>query len=186
MKYKGKEYVEILTEEERAQRAKPELRAGIDVGSTTVKLAILDQNDQAVWSLYQRHHSDVRATVGEVLQAAADAGYGDAPMTIAITGSGGLLLAKWLGIEFVQEVIASKTAVETFIPKTDVAIELGGEDAKIIYFGQSIEQRMNGTCAGGTGAFIGGAAEHRRRRAQQAGRKPHDDLPHREPLRRVR
>ena len=75
-------------------------------------------------------------------------------MTIAITGSGGLLLAQWLGIEFVQEVIASKTAVETFIPVTDVAIELGGEDAKIIYFDQGIEQRMNGTCAGGTGAFI--------------------------------
>ena len=96
----------------------------------------------------------MRATIAEVLQAAADAGYGDKEMTIAITGSGGLLLANWLNVEFVQEVIASKTAVETFIPKTDVAIELGGEDAKIIYFGQSIEQRMNGTCAGGTGAFI--------------------------------
>ena len=130
------------------------LKLGIDVGSTTVKLAILDVEDQVVWSLYQRHHSDVRATVAEVLQAASDAGYGNVPMTIAITGSGGLLLAKWLDVEFVQEVIASKTAVETFIPKTDVAIELGGEDAKIIYFGQSIEQRMNGTCAGGTGAFI--------------------------------
>ena len=75
-------------------------------------------------------------------------------MTIAITGSGGLLLAQWLGIDFVQEVIASKTAVETFIPQTDVVIELGGEDAKIIYFDNGIEQRMNGTCAGGTGAFI--------------------------------
>ena len=159
MKYKGREYIEILSEEELAERARKmpqncKLRAGIDVGSTTVKLAILDENDQAVWSIYQRHHSDVRATIAQVLQAAADAGYGDEPMTMAITGSGGLLLAKWLGVEFVQEVIASKTAVETFIPKTDVAIELGGEDAKIIYFGQSIEQRMNGTCAGGTGAFI--------------------------------
>ena len=78
----------------------------------------------------------------------------DQPATIAITGSGGLLLSQWLNLEFVQEVIASKTAVETFIPKTDVAIELGGEDAKIIYFDNGIEQRMNGTCAGGTGAFI--------------------------------
>ncbi len=75
-------------------------------------------------------------------------------MTCAITGSGGLLLSQWLGLEFVQEVIASKRAVETLIPQTDVAIELGGEDAKIIYFDSGIEQRMNGTCAGGTGAFI--------------------------------
>ena len=159
MKHNGRDYIEILSEEERealvasAPKA-TSLRAGVDVGSTTVKLAILDKSDQVVWSIYERHHSDVRATIGQVLQAASDAGYGDIPMTIAITGSGGLLLAKWLGVEFVQEVIASKTAVETFIPKTDVAIELGGEDAKIIYFGRSIEQRMNGTCAGGTGAFI--------------------------------
>ena len=159
MKHNGRDYIEILSEEEReALVAKApagvSLRAGVDVGSTTVKLAILDESDHVVWSIYERHHSDVRATIGQVMQAASDAGYGDVPMTIAITGSGGLLLAKWLGVEFVQEVIASKTAVETFIPKTDVAIELGGEDAKIIYFGRSIEQRMNGTCAGGTGAFI--------------------------------
>ncbi|MBQ3329409.1 MAG: 2-hydroxyacyl-CoA dehydratase [Eggerthellaceae bacterium] len=154
MKYKGRDYIEIPSAEELERRnRKPALRAGIDVGSTTVKLAILDKSDQVVWSIYQRHHSDVRATIAQVLEAAAPE-YGDEQMTIAITGSGGLLLAKWLGVEFVQEVIASKTAVETFIPKTDVAIELGGEDAKIIYFGQSIEQRMNGTCAGGTGAFI--------------------------------
>ena len=129
------------------------LHIGIDVGSTTVKLAILDDAHEVRYAVYQRHHADVRATIVEVLEAAA-ADFGDERMTIAITGSGGLLLAQWLGIEFVQEVIASKTAVETFIPKTDVAIELGGEDAKIIYFDQGIEQRMNGTCAGGTGAFI--------------------------------
>ena len=93
-------------------------------------------------------------------------------MTIAITGSGGLLLSQWLDVTFVQEVIASKTAVETFIPKTDVAIELGGEDAKIIYFDNGIEQRMNGTCAGGTGAFIDQMAallEHGCRRPERAG-----------------
>ena len=129
------------------------LHIGIDVGSTTVKLAILDDAHNVRYSIYQRHHADVRATIVEVLERAAEE-FGDEVMTIAITGSGGLLLAQWLGIEFVQEVIASKTAVETFIPKTDVAIELGGEDAKIIYFDQGIEQRMNGTCAGGTGAFI--------------------------------
>ena len=129
------------------------LHISIDVGSTTVKLAILDDAHNVRYSIYQRHHADVRATIVEVLEKAAEE-FGDEVMTIAITGSGGLLLAQWLGIEFVQEVIASKTAVETFIPKTDVAIELGGEDAKIIYFDQGIEQRMNGTCAGGTGAFI--------------------------------
>lgn len=107
------------------------LRLGIDVGSTTVKLAILDDADQIRYAVYRRHHADVRATIVEVLSEAAR-DFGDKRMTIAITGSGGLLLAQWLGIEFVQEVIASKTAVETFIPKTDVAIELGGEDAKII------------------------------------------------------
>ena len=87
-----------------------------------------------------------------MLREAADQ-FPDQAATIGITGSGGLLLSQWLNIEFVQEVIASKTAVETFIPKTDVAIELGGEDAKTIYFDNGIEQRMNGTCAGGTGAF---------------------------------
>lgn len=126
---------------------------GIDVGSTTVKLAIIDNENRVVYSVYRRHHADVRATIIEVLEEAAQE-YGEDLMTMAITGSGGLLLAQWLGLEFVQEVISSKTAVETFIPKTDVAIELGGEDAKIIYFDQGIEQRMNGTCAGGTGAFI--------------------------------
>ena len=129
------------------------LHIGIDVGSTTVKLAILDKENHIQYSIYRRHHADVRATIIEVLEEAAQ-DYGDAPMTIAITGSGGLLLAQWLDLPFVQEVISSKTAVEAFIPETDVAIELGGEDAKIIYFDQGIEQRMNGTCAGGTGAFI--------------------------------
>ncbi|WP_241157092.1 2-hydroxyacyl-CoA dehydratase [Adlercreutzia sp. ZJ304] len=130
-----------------------DLHIGIDVGSTTVKLAVLDSQRNIRWSVYQRHHADVRATIVDVLRQAAEQ-FGEEPMTIAITGSGGLLLSQWLGITFVQEVIASKTAVEAFIPRTDVAIELGGEDAKIIYFDNGIEQRMNGTCAGGTGAFI--------------------------------
>lgn len=135
------------------QMGSTRLHLGIDVGSTTVKVAVLDNNQQIVYSVYRRHHADVRATVLEVLREAAQQ-FSDQPATIAITGSGGLLLSQWLNLEFVQEVIASKTAVETFIPKTDVAIELGGEDAKIIYFDNGIEQRMNGTCAGGTGAFI--------------------------------
>ena len=129
------------------------LRLGIDVGSTTVKLAVIDDNDALIYANYERHHTDVRATAKELF-ARAKKFVGDTPMRVSITGSGGMLLAKWLDLEFVQEVIASKRAVETLIPQTDCAIELGGEDAKIIYFDNGIEQRMNGTCAGGTGAFI--------------------------------
>ncbi|MDR3315618.1 MAG: acyl-CoA dehydratase activase, partial [Coriobacteriales bacterium] len=132
---------------------KPRLHLGIDVGSTTVKLAVLDAQRKLVFSDYQRHHADIRATIAEII-AAARQRLGAEPMTVAITGSGGLLLAQWLDLTFVQEVISSKAAVEAFIPQTDVAIELGGEDAKIIYFDNGIEQRMNGTCAGGTGSFI--------------------------------
>ena len=133
--------------------SRAQLRLGIDVGSTTVKLAVIDERDRIVYANYQRHHTDIRATAKELFEGAAKV-LGDASMRVSITGSGGLLLAKWLDLEFVQEVIASKRAVETLIPQTDVAIELGGEDAKIIYFDNGIEQRMNGTCAGGTGAFI--------------------------------
>ena len=129
------------------------LRLGIDVGSTTVKLAVIDDDNRLIYANYERHHTDVRATAKELF-ATARRIIGDAPMRVSITGSGGMLLAKWLSLEFVQEVIASKRAVETLIPQTDCAIELGGEDAKIIYFDNGIEQRMNGTCAGGTGAFI--------------------------------
>ena len=129
------------------------LRLGIDVGSTTVKLAVIDDNSNLVYANYERHHTDIRATAKDLF-AKARRVIGTAPMRVSITGSGGMLLARWLDLEFVQEVIASKRAVETLIPKTDCAIELGGEDAKIIYFDNGIEQRMNGTCAGGTGAFI--------------------------------
>ena len=133
--------------------ADKKLKCGIDVGSTTVKCVVLDGSNEVLWSVYRRHKSDVRATVKSVILEAASE-FPTQKMKIAITGSGGLLLAQGLEIAFVQEVIANKTAVETFIPRTDVAIELGGEDAKIIYFDHGIEQRMNGTCAGGTGAFI--------------------------------
>ena len=129
------------------------LRIGVDVGSTTVKLLALDEGENVVFSVYRRHHSDVRATVIEIVAEALEQ-VGDLPAKVTITGSGGLLLAGWLNVPFIQEVIADKHAVEQLIPTTDVAIELGGEDAKIIYFDGGIEQRMNGTCAGGTGAFI--------------------------------
>ena len=150
------------------------LRLGIDVGSTTVKLAVIDDNDNLIYANYERHHTDVKATARQVFEK-AQAVLGDAPMRVSITGSGGMLLAQWLGVEFVQEVIASKNAVEALIPQTDCAIELGGEDAKIIYFDNGIEQRMNGTCAGGTGAFIDQMAQ---------GRRAH--LPDRLALRRLR
>ncbi len=130
-----------------------DLRLGIDVGSTTVKVAVIDSQGQLVYANYQRHHTDIRACAKDLFLK-AQAWVGDVPMRVSITGSGGLLLSQWLDLEFVQEVIASKRAVETLIPQTDCAIELGGEDAKIIYFDNGIEQRMNGTCAGGTGAFI--------------------------------
>lgn len=130
-----------------------QLRLGIDVGSTTVKLSVIDAHDHIIYANYERHHTDIRATARSLFEKARGV-LGDVSMRVSITGSGGLLLAKWLDLEFVQEVIASKSAVEALIPQTDVAIELGGEDAKIIYFDNGIEQRMNGTCAGGTGSFI--------------------------------
>ncbi len=132
------------------------LRAGIDVGSTTVKLAVLDAEDRLVFSTYERHRADIRGTLIDVIDAAHEAlcAGGDARMSVSVTGSGGLFVSKWLELPFVQEVIAGSRAVQHYLPDTDVAIELGGEDAKITYFKGGLEQRMNGTCAGGTGAFI--------------------------------
>ena len=135
------------------EAARGNLHLGIDVGSTTVKLAVLNDDNQIVYAKYQRHHTDVRACARDLFEGAATV-LPTAQMTCAITGSGGLLLSQWLDLEFVQEVIASKRAVETLIPATDVAIELGGEDAKIIFLTGGLEERMNGSCAGGTGAFI--------------------------------
>jgi len=129
------------------------LHVGLDVGSTTVKLVILDRHDKVLFSKYQRHYSDIRKTIFSLITEAYNL-FSDEDVTIMVTGSGGISVSEWLGISFIQEVIASTKAIETFIPHTDVVIELGGEDAKITYFDGGIEQRMNGTCAGGTGAFI--------------------------------
>lgn len=129
------------------------MRLGIDVGSTTVKLIILDDNNKIVYSRYERHMSNVFEKVGELLEDLRDK-EGDLSLKAVITGSGGMSLADLFGIKFEQEVIACSKAVEELIPETDVSIELGGEDAKITYYGATVEQRMNGTCAGGTGAFI--------------------------------
>ena len=129
------------------------LHVGLDVGSTTVKIVVMDNDFNTIYESYQRHFSDTKNTVCSVLTSFAD-NYSDYEYTIALTGSGAMSCAKFLDLPFIQEVVACKRAVEKYIPKTHVVIELGGEDAKIIYFGKSIEQRMNGTCAGGTGAFI--------------------------------
>ncbi|WMJ81063.1 acyl-CoA dehydratase activase-related protein [Clostridium sp. MB40-C1] len=126
---------------------------GLDVGSTTVKLVMIDQDNNMVYGTYKRHFSNIRETIAKLIEEAY-LKFSKDSITINVTGSGGLSISKWLEIPFVQEVIASSKTVEDVIPNTDVAIELGGEDAKITYFDKSIEQRMNGTCAGGTGAFI--------------------------------
>lgn len=129
------------------------MRLGIDVGSTTVKLILIDENENILYSRYERHMSDVFEKVKELLSDLLNE-KGDNEVKCVITGSGGLALADKIEARFEQEVVTCSLAVEKLIPETDVAIELGGEDAKITYFGASIEQRMNGTCAGGTGAFI--------------------------------
>ena len=129
------------------------MRLGIDVGSTTVKLIVLDDSNSIVYSRYERHMSNVFDKVAELLSDMTKE-LGDIEVNAVITGSGGMALAQILGIKFEQEVIACSKAIETIIPMTDVAIELGGEDAKITFFESTIEQRMNGACAGGTGAFI--------------------------------
>ena len=131
-----------------------EYTLGIDIGSTTVKVALLNDTKELLYSDYQRHHSNIKEALHELLKHAISES-GDLTIHPVITGSGGLSLANLLGVPFVQEVVAVATALETFCPQTDVAIELGGEDAKIIYFGNgNIEQRMNGIGAGGTGSFI--------------------------------
>ena len=127
---------------------------GIDIGSTTVKIAILDENNDVAFSDYERHYANIQETLSDLLGRAIYK-LGPIHASPVITGSGGLTLAKHLGVPFVQEVIAVSTALQDYAPQTDVAIELGGEDAKIIYFeGGNVEQRMNGVCAGGTGSFI--------------------------------
>ena len=128
------------------------LHVGLDVGSTTVKIIVMDENRNTIYKNYQRHFSDTKNTVCNVLESLL-LKYPSNSFTLALTGSGAMSAAKFLGVDFIQEVVSCKRAVEKYIPKTDVVIELG-EDAKIIYFDQSIEQRMNGTCAGGTGAFL--------------------------------
>ncbi len=134
-------------------KIKNKLHVGLDIGSTTIKIMVLSEDLKPLYSSYTRHFSDTKKTLSEVLLKFIQ-DYPNSEFTMSLTGSGALEISRLLNIPFIQEVIACKKAVENLIPQTDVVIELGGEDAKIIYFDQFIEQRMNGTCAGGTGAFL--------------------------------
>ena len=129
------------------------LHVGLDVGSTTVKIVVMNNNLETIYTTYTRHFSDTKNTVCSVLEDLAER-FPDNVFTIALTGSGAMSAARFLELPFIQEVVSCKRVVEKYLPQTDVVIELGGEDAKIIYFDNFIEQRMNGTCAGGTGAFL--------------------------------
>ena len=126
---------------------------GIDIGSTTVKVIILNSNNEIVYSKYERHFADIKKKLQGILHEAFKK-LANVQLTVMITGSGGMNIAKSTGVSFTQEVVAATKAIKTYYPETDVAIELGGEDAKITYFKDGVEQRMNGTCAGGTGSFI--------------------------------
>lgn len=128
-------------------------RVGIDIGSTTVKIAILNDENQIIFSAYERHFANIQETLRKIIESAYNE-LGDRDIAPMITGSGGLSISRYLDIPFVQEVVSVATSLKDYAPRTDVAIELGGEDAKIIYFTDGIEQRMNGICAGGTGSFI--------------------------------
>ena len=128
-------------------------RAGIDIGSTTVKLVLLDENGEILFGQYRRHCAHTQQTLKELLAEAREQ-VGSCLLQVKITGSGSINLGKAMGIGFVQEVVAVASALQAVAPQTDVAIELGGEDAKIIYFRGGLEERMNGVCAGGTGSFI--------------------------------
>lgn len=131
---------------------------GIDVGSTTIKIVCLNEENSIIYSIYQRHLSNVRETAkimfDNFLKELKEKYGNDIQCKVSITGSSGMGIASWIDLDFVQEVIACIKSIETFIPETDVAIELGGEDAKITFLKNDMDQRMNGSCAGGTGAFI--------------------------------
>ena len=128
-------------------------KLGIDIGSTTVKVSIIEDGGTLLFADYKRHFANIQETLADLLREGEEK-LGALTVEPVITGSGGLTLSKHLGIPFVQEVVAVATSLKDYAPQTDVAIELGGEDAKIIYFTGGIDQRMNGICAGGTGSFI--------------------------------
>ena len=129
------------------------LNVGIDIGSTTIKVVVLDKEKKLVYKKYARHFSEINAALHENLSTLRLV-IGEQKFSFALTGSAGMGVAQRIGLPFVQEVISCASAVKSLIPQTDTVVELGGEDAKITYFGAAPEQRMNGVCAGGTGSFI--------------------------------
>ena len=130
------------------------VRTGLDIGSTTIKCVVLDDDNKLIYSTYERHLSQITEKIAEILDRVRGEIPGVENAPLALSGSAGMGVAQDCGIEFVQEVFATRVAANTFIPGTDVVIELGGEDAKILFLSGGLEVRMNGTCAGGTGAFI--------------------------------
>ena len=126
---------------------------GIDIGSTTVKVTVINESHDILFSDYKRHFANIKGTLQTLLSEAREK-LGNLTIHPTVTGSGGMAISEYLHIPFCQEVVCVANALQDYEPKTDVAIELGGEDAKIIYFNNGIEQRMNGVCAGGTGSFI--------------------------------
>ena len=130
------------------------MKIGLDVGSTTIKTIVLDDSEKIVYSAYERHFSQITAKTVEALKKVRDVFSKSAPFSLVISGSAGMGMAESSSVDFVQEVYATKVAAEKKAPDTDVIIELGGEDAKIIFLQGAMEARMNGSCAGGTGAFI--------------------------------
>jgi len=142
-----------MNESQRGDKMTRNLKLGIDIGSTTVKLALMGDDNEILFGKYERHFSNIQETLRNLFEAGLQE-FGDAAFSARITGSGGLTISQWIDVPFVQEVVAASRTVETLASQTDVAIEIGGEDAKIIYFTGGIEQRMNGICAGGTGSFV--------------------------------
>lgn len=130
------------------------MKLGLDIGSTTIKCVVLDDDNKLIYSTYERHYSQITEKIGEILTRVRESVNGVEKADVAMSGSAGMGVAEACGIDFVQEVYATRVAANTFIPGTDVVIELGGEDAKILFLSNGLEVRMNGTCAGGTGAFI--------------------------------
>lgn len=130
------------------------LKLGLDIGSTTIKCVVLDEENKIIYSTYERHYSQITEKIAEILSTVRSKVKGVENAAVALSGSAGMGVAESSNIDFVQEVYATRVATNTFIPGTDVVIELGGEDAKILFLTNGLEVRMNGTCAGGTGAFI--------------------------------
>ena len=130
------------------------MKLGLDIGSTTIKCVVLDDENKLIYSTYERHYSRITEKIAEILALVRTRIDGVENASVALSGSAGMGVAESVGVDFIQEVYATRVAANTFIPGTDVIIELGGEDAKILFLTNGLEVRMNGTCAGGTGAFI--------------------------------